>query len=78
MIHTVRGFGIVNKAEVNVFLEFLCFFYNPLDADNLISASAFSKSSLDIWKFSDHKLLKASLENIQHYFAMCEMSAIVW
>ena len=79
MIHTVKGFGIVNKTEADVFLELSCCFDDPADVGNLISgSSAFSKSSLDIWKFSDHKLLKASLENIQHYFAMCEMSAIVW
>ena len=70
VIHTVKGFGIVNKAEVDVFLEFSCFFYDPKDADNLISASsAFSKSSLNIWKFSVHELLKPSLKKFEHYFA---------
>ena len=79
MIHTVKGFGIVNKAEVDVFLKLSCYFYDPADVGNLISgSSAFSKSSLNIWKFSVHLLLKASLENFEHYFASIEMSAIVW
>ena len=70
MIHTVKGFGVVNKAEVDVFLELSCFFDDPTDVDNLIScSSAFSKSSLNIWKFSVHKLLEPSLENFEHYFA---------
>ena len=70
MIHTVNGFGIVNEAEVDVFLEFFCFFYNLTDIGNLISvSSAFSKSSLKIWKFSVHALLKPRLENVEHYFA---------
>ena len=65
-----KGFSIVNKAEVDVFLEFSCFFYDATDVGNLISgSSAFSKSSLDIWKFSVHVLLKPSLENFEHYFA---------
>ena len=69
-IHTVKGFGIVNKAEVDVFLEFFCFFYDPIDVGNLIScSSAFTKSSLNFWKFSVHVLLKPSLENFEHYFA---------
>ena len=69
-IHTVKGFSIVNKAEVDVFLELTCFFYDPTDVGNLISgSSAFSKSSLNIWKFSVHILLKSSLENFEHYFA---------
>ena len=69
-IHTVKGFGIVNKAEVDVFLEFFCFFYDPTDVGNLIScSSAFTKSSLNFWKFSVHVLLKPSLENFEHYFA---------
>ena len=64
VIHTVKGFGIVNKAEVDVFLEFSCFFYDPADVGNLISgSSAFSKSSLNIWKFIVHVLLKPGLEN---------------
>ena len=69
MIHTVKGFGIVNKAEVDVFLEPSCFFYDPMDAGNLISgSSAFPKSSLNIWKFTAHILLKPGLENFEHYF----------
>ena len=70
VIHTVKGFGIVNKAEVDVFLELLCFFYDPTDVGNLIyGSSAFSKYSLNIWKFSVHILLKPGLENFQHYFS---------
>ena len=70
VIHTVKGFGIVNKAEVDVFLEFSCFFYDPADVGNLISdSSAFSKSSLDILKFSVHVLLKPILENFEHHFS---------
>ena len=70
VIHTVKGFSIVNEAEVDVFLEFSGFFYNPMDVDNLISgSSAFSKTSLNIWKFSVCILWKASLENFEHYFA---------
>ena len=64
VIHTVKGFGIVNKAEVNVFLELSCFFDDPADVSNLISgSSAFSKSTLNIWKFMVHVLLKLGLEN---------------
>ena len=64
------------KQEVDVLLEFSCFFYDPADVGNWISgSSAFSKSSLKIWKFSAHKLLKPSLENCEHYFARCEVSA---
>ena len=69
MIHTVKGFDIVNKAEVDVFLELSCFFYDPMDIGSLISgSSAFSKSSLNIWKFSVHVLLKPGLENFEHDF----------
>ena len=69
VIHTVKGFGIVNKVEIDVFLELSCFFYDPVDVGSLISgSSAFSKSSLNIWKFSVHILLKPSLENFKHYF----------
>ena len=69
-IHTVKGFGIVNKAEIDVFLELSCFFDDPTDVGNLISgSSAFSKSSLNIWKFTVHVLLKPGLENFEHYFA---------
>ena len=78
VIYTVKGFGIVNKAEVDVFLEFSSFFYDPVDVGNLISgSSAFSKSSLNIWKFMVHVLLKLGLENFEHYLLACEMSAIV-
>ena len=70
VIHTVKGFGIINKAEVDVFLEFSCFFYDPTDVGNLFSGStAFSKSSLNIWKFLVHIWLKPGLENFEHYFA---------
>ena len=70
MIHTVKGFSEVSEAEVDVFLEFSCFFYDPTDVSNLIPvSSAFSKSSLNIWKFSFHVLLKPSLENLEHYLA---------
>ena len=68
--HTVKGFGIVNKAEVDVFLELSCFFKDPLDVGNLISgSSAFSKYSLNIWRFSMQVLLKPGLENFEHYLA---------
>ena len=77
MIHTVKGFGTGNKAEVDIFLEVSCFFDDPVDIGNLISgSSAFSKSSLNIWKFIVHVLLKPGLENCEHYFAS-EMSAAV-
>ena len=70
VIHTVKGFGIVNKAEIDVFLEISCYFDDALDVGNLISgSSAFSKSSLNIWKFMVHVLLKPGLENFEHYFA---------
>ena len=70
VIHTVKGFGIVNKAEVDVFLELSCFFNDPTDVGDLISSSsAFSKSRLNIWKFMIHILLKPGLENFEHYFA---------
>ena len=70
VIHTVKDFGIVNKAEVDVFLELSCFFNDPADVGNLISgSSAFSKSSLNVWKFKLHILLKPGLENFEHYFA---------
>ena len=78
VIHTVKGFGIVNKAEVDVFLELSCFFDDPAVVGNLISgSSAFSKTGLNIWKFTVHILLKPGLENFEHLLA-CEMSAIVW
>ena len=67
MIHTVKGFSVVNEAEVDIFLEFPCCHYDPMDVDNLISgSSAFSKLSLYIWKFSVHVLLKSLLENFGH------------
>ena len=69
-IHTVKGFSIVNEAEIVVFLELSCFFYDPTDVVNLTSgSSAFSKSSLNIWNFSVHVGLKPSLENFEHFFA---------
>ena len=69
VIHTVKGFGIVNKAEIDVFLELSCFFDDPADVGNLISgSSAFSKISLNMWKFRVHVLLKPGLENFEHYF----------
>ena len=73
-----KGFSIVSEAEVGVFLEFSCFFYDPVDVGNLISgSSAFSKSSLNIWKFSVHVLLKPGFENFEHYLLAGEMSTVV-
>ena len=70
VIHTVKGFGIVNKAKIDIFLKFSCFFDDSSDVGNLISgSSAFSKSSLNIWNFTVHMLLKPGLENFEHYFA---------
>ena len=82
VIHTVKDFGIVKKAEIDVFLELSCFFYDPANVDNLIfGSSAFSKSSLNIWKFTVHVLLKPGLENFEHYFTSvwneCNC-AVVW
>ena len=82
MIHTVKGFSTVNETEVDVFLEFPCFLYDATDVTNLISgSSAFSKPSLNIWKFSVHVMLKCSLENSEHYFTSmwdeCNC-AVVW
>ena len=69
VIHTVKGFGIVNEAEIDVFLDLSCFFHDPADVDNLISgSSAFSKTSLNIREFTVHILLKSGLENSEHYF----------
>ena len=69
MIGTVKGFGVVSEAELDVFLEFSCFFYDLMDVGNVISgSSAFSKYSLNIWKFTVHALLKPGLENFEHYF----------
>ena len=68
-IHTVKAFGIVNKAQIDVFLELSCFFDDPMDVGNFISgSSAFSKSSSNIWKFTVHVLFKLCLENFEHYF----------
>ena len=70
VIHTVKGFAVVRKAEIDVFLELSCFFYEPIDVGNLIPGSSpFSKSNLNIWNFSAYLLLKYSLENFEHYFA---------
>ena len=70
VIHTVKGFGVVNKAEVDVFLKLFCFFNDPTDVANLISGSSvLYKSSVNIWKFMVHILLKPGLENFEHYFA---------
>ena len=86
LIHTVKGFGIVNKAEIDAFLEFSCFFYDLTDVGNLISGfSTFSKSSLNTWKFMVHVLLKPGLENFEHYFAsmwdecnLCASLNVLW
>ena len=78
VIHTVKGFGIVNIAEIDVFLELSHFFNDPMDVNNLISgSSAFSKTSLNTWKLTVHVLLKPSLEAFEHDFVACEMTAIV-
>ena len=82
VIHIVKGFGIINKAEVDVFLELSCFFDDPADVGNLISgSSAFSKTSLNIWKFAVHLSLKPGLENFEHYFSSVwdeYNCAVVW
>ena len=80
VIHPVKGFGVVDKAEIDIFLELSCFFDDPDDEpDNLISgSSAFLKSSLNIWKFMVHILLKPGLEILSITLLACEMSAIVW
>ena len=82
VIHTVKGFSLVNKAEVDVFLKFSCFFYDPTDVGNLVSgSSSFCKSILNIWKFIVHMLLKPGLENFERYFTSvwdeCNC-AVVW
>ena len=78
VIHPVKGFGIVNKAEVDVFLELSCFFDDPVDIGNLISGfSVFSITSLNIWKFTVHILLTPGLEDFEHHLLVCEISAIV-
>ena len=69
VVHTVKGFGMVNKAEIDVFLELSCFFHDPENVGNLVSGFfAFSKTSLNIWKLLVHVLLKPGLENFEHYF----------
>ena len=79
VIHTLKGFSVVNEAEVDVFLNLSCFFDKPMDVGNLISgSSAFSKSSLNIWNFTVHALLKPGLENQRITLLLCEMSALVW
>ena len=79
VIHTVKGFGIVNKAEIYVFLELSCFFDDPVNVGNLISgSSAFSETSLNIWNFTVHVLLEPGLRILSITLLACEMSAIVW
>ena len=79
VIHTVKGFEIVNIAEIDVFLELSCFFNDPADVGNLISgSSAFSKTSLNIWKFTVHILLSLAWRILSINLLVCEMSAIVW
>ena len=79
VIHTVKGFSVFSKAEVDFFLELSCFFYDSMDVSTLISgSSAFSKSNLNIWKLSVHLLLKTGLENFELTLLACEMSAIMW
>ena len=79
VIHTVKGFGLVSKAEGDVFLELSCFFDDPADVGNLIScSSAFSKTRLNIWKFMVHVLLKPGLRILSITLLVCEMSSVVW
>ena len=79
VVHAVKGFCIVNEADVDVFLDIPCFFYDPVGVGNLISGSStFSKFSLYIWKFSIHILLKLRLKDFEHYLLACEMSTVVW
>ena len=79
MIHIVKGFNTVNEAEIDVFLELSCFFDDPVDVGNLISGSStFSKSNLNIWKFSVHILLKPSWRILSITLLACKMSAVVW
>ena len=78
VIHTVKGFSVVNKAEIDVLLELSCIFHDPADVGNLISrSSALSKTSLNIWKFPFHVLLKPGLENFEHYFIGIEVGGRV-
>ena len=79
VIHTVKGFSVVNEADVDVFLEFSCFIFDPMDICSLIfGSSALAKYSLNIWKFLVHILLKPGLENLEYYLLACETSAVVW
>ena len=79
VIHTVKGFGVVNKAEIDFFLELSCFFDDPADVGNLISgSSAFPKTSLNIWKFTVHILLSLAWRILSINLLVCEMSAIMW
>ena len=79
VIHIVKGFSVISKAEVDISLKFSCFFYDLIDVGNLISgSSAFSKYSLNIWKFMFQLLLKPDLENFEHHLLACEMRAIAW
>ena len=79
MIHTVKGFSVVSEAELDIFLEFPCFLCDPVDVGNLISGtSAFSKSSLYVWKISVHVLLKSGLKDFEDDLLPCEMSVVVW
>ena len=79
VIHTITGFSTVGEAEVNIFLSFSCFLYDPVDVGNFISgSSAFSKSSLFIWNFSVQVLLKPGLKDFEHYLLVFDLSAIVW
>ena len=78
VIYIVKGFSVVNEAEIDVFLEFSCFFNDSMDVGNLISGfSVFSKYNFYTWKFSVHVLLKPSLKDFEHYFLACEMSTVV-
>ena len=79
MIPTVKGFSIVDETEIDVFLEFPCFLNDPVNVGNLVSdSSAFSKPSLNIWKFMVHIVLKTSLKDFEHYLLACEMGATLW
>ena len=79
VIYTVKGFGVVNKAEIDVFLELSCFVYDSMDVSNLISGSSvFSKSSLNIWNFTVHVLLNPAWRILSITLLVCEMNAIVW
>ena len=77
VIHTVKGFGIVNKAEIHVFLELSCFFHGPADVSNLISGSSAFSKTMNIWKFMVHVLLKPGLENFEHYFTRVSLQMVI-